>query len=69
MILKLVHSTHIDAIGWEENILRIKFTDGSIYDYEGVSKGTFARFLNTKSKGHFFRRYIKPKYKHKKHSK
>lgn len=61
--LKKVHSTHIDSIGWENNVLRIKFNDKSIYDYEGVSKRTFNFFLNTKSKGLFFLKNIKPKYK------
>jgi len=74
MKLIKVESTHIKAIGWQEDFkysdnkspkdtLRVQFNNDSIYDYVGVSKRTFNYFLEARSKGTFFENNIKNQYK------
>ena len=72
-----VQSTNIDQIGFKENtkislnqkpinILRIIFTSGTTYDYYNVLKEDYENFLNAKSKGAYFHRYIKNVYSYEK---
>ena len=73
MQLITVQSSNISQIGFEENkivalnqkprnILRIIFNTGLMYDYHNVEKDIFNQFLNAKSKGQFFHKFIKDKY-------
>ena len=41
----------------------VKLKDGNIYNFSGVSRGVFAQFMKAKSKGEFFNRVIKPRYR------
>ena len=67
-ILKLVCviSNNIEAIDFDSlnNNLLIKFKNSSkVYKYHNVSRSVFENFMSSSSKGRFFIRYIKGKYK------
>ena len=60
-----VSSTNIRSIGYEEvsQTLEVEFTSGGIYDYAGVPKNVYQRFMAAPSKGRFFDSSIKDKYR------
>lgn len=62
MKLYMVESSNIDAIGWENNVLRVLFKSGNSFDYLNVSKEIFEEMLKAESKGSFFHRKIKSNY-------
>ena len=62
MKLVEVKSSNIKAIGWENEVLRILFTNGRIYDYKNVPLMVFNRMLMEESKGSYFHRKINNKY-------
>ena len=77
MDLIAVQSSNIAQIGFESgqtnslnakptNILRIVFTSGAIFDYYNVEKEDYKRFLDAKSKGQFFHKFIKNVYSYEK---
>ncbi len=57
-----VESSNIAAVGWEQNVLRVQFKNGGIYDYDGVDQGTFQQLLDAPSKGTFLSKEIKGKF-------
>lgn len=65
MELILVKSDNIHAVGYnpEEQILRILFKTGITYDYLNVPKAIYSALLASTSKGQFFHKHIKPRYK------
>jgi len=60
-----VSSTNIRSIGYNEGsqTLEVEFTSGGIYDYAGVPKNLFQRFMAAPSKGRFFDSSVKDKYR------
>ncbi|HEX8547926.1 MAG TPA: KTSC domain-containing protein [Cytophagaceae bacterium] len=67
MYLKRINSRFVDAIGYDPQalMLEIKFKiSGRIYAFLEVQKDIYRSFVNSKSKGHFFNKYIKDNYKH-----
>ncbi len=75
MDLITVQSSNISQIGFEENrmsslnarpinVLRIVFSNGATFDYYNVEKDDYNSFLDAKSKGEFFWKYIKGVYSH-----
>jgi hypothetical protein len=59
-----VDSSNISAIGYEDGTLRVRFTDGSEYDYYGVLQNVFQDFLQSDSKGTFLHQNIKGRYQY-----
>lgn len=61
-----VESSNIAAIGYDRRVqtLRIKFNNGSIYDYPTMPERTYQDFAKAESKGKFFHRIIKPNFAH-----
>lgn len=68
-----VASSNISAIGFVENqvidngflpknVLRINFSSGAIYDYQGVTREIYEDFMASESKGSFFHKYINKRY-------
>ena len=47
----VVSSSRIASVGWENNILEVKFHDGYIYQYYGVNASEYKNFLNSPSLG------------------
>lgn len=69
-----VDSSNIEAIGFVENViygdgfaitnvLRIRYLSGYTFDYLGVSRDTHQDFMDAVSKGSFWHKKIKDKYK------
>lgn len=59
-----VDSSNIRSIGYDvqRQILEIEFTNGGIYQYDGVPKSVYDRFMSSPSKGRFFSAHIRDKY-------
>lgn len=51
MNMRPVSSSRIREVGWEDNILYVRFHDGALYAYYNVSKDEYQRFLNSPSLG------------------
>ena len=60
-----VTSTNISAIGWDAvtSKLHVRFTNKRHYSYAAVTKATFDAFLKATSKGAYFSKYIRGKFK------
>ena len=64
-----VESKLIAAIGWEDDVLQVEFrhkTKNPVYNYLDFPKETHAALMAAPSKGKFFLREIKPKYRYEK---
>ncbi|ARU40010.1 hypothetical protein CCB80_02205 [Armatimonadetes bacterium Uphvl-Ar1] len=61
MNLTPVSSSNIDAIGYdkESRTLRIRFKNGSVYDYHGVPESTYAGLMSAASKGTYLNTHVK----------
>jgi hypothetical protein len=57
----LVHSSHVQAIGYDEmnQILYIQFKDGTYYRYQGVPIAEFYGLQNATSVGEYLNQNIK----------
>ena len=64
MELKLVNSSNLHMIGYdsEEQVLRVMFKNGTIYDYQNVPPAMYQALNLAASKGVFFSRFIKNKF-------
>lgn len=56
-----VSSSNVESVGYDvnEQILYVKFLNGSIYIYKGVNKNEFDGLLNAPSVGSYLHRNIK----------
>lgn len=54
-----VKSSHLVSVRLTEDVLRVRFKDGSVYDYKGVTEALFAELMKAKSVGGFFAKKIK----------
>ncbi|AGF56424.1 hypothetical protein B0P06_005311 [Clostridium saccharoperbutylacetonicum] len=59
MNLKPVSSSRMNAVGWENNTMFIKFKDGSVYAYMNVSESHYIDFINSPSLGSALARFDK----------
>lgn len=57
-----VKSSNIKAAGFENNVLRVEFTNGAQYDYKEVPAEVFNDFMQAKSQGKFYHAEIKSKF-------
>lgn len=46
-----VSSSRIASVGWENNILEVKFHNGAVYQYYNVSHSEYVTFMNAPSLG------------------
>ncbi len=51
MNMVTVSSSRIRMVGWENNVMRVQFYNGAIYEYYNVSKAEFDNFMNSSSLG------------------
>ncbi|HEX8250235.1 MAG TPA: KTSC domain-containing protein [Pyrinomonadaceae bacterium] len=61
-----VSSSNIESIGYDssDEILEIKFLEGGIYQYFNVPYEKYESLMNASSKGSYFARVIKDKYRY-----
>jgi hypothetical protein len=67
MHLKKINSRSLVAVGYDPSVLllEVKFkVSGSIYAFLEVQREIYQAFMNASSKGAFFNKYIKSRYKY-----
>lgn len=57
-----VESTMLDSIGYEKNVLEVRFNNGGLYQYLDVPESTLAGLMRADSKGRFFNEHIRGRY-------
>jgi hypothetical protein len=63
MMLTLVDSTAIRAVGYDGHTLTVEFHTGRIYDHPGVPYSVYRELMNASSMGAYYNRYIRGRYK------
>lgn len=63
MILVLVHSSAIRAVGYDGHTLTVEFHTGRVYDHPGVPYSVFEEFMDAPSLGAYYNQHIRGKYK------
>lgn len=60
-----VSSSNIVSIGYDESsqILEVEFKSGGIYQYYNIPKDAHETFMSAGSKGRYFYKYIRERYK------
>lgn len=53
-----ITNSGIDDFLYKGQTLKVTFQDGSIYEYFGVTKNTYNKFINSSSQARFARRHI-----------
>lgn len=61
MELKKVSSSQVDVIGWENDILVVRFKTGAVYLYSKVPYSLFESLLSAGSVGHALNESLKYK--------
>lgn len=61
-MIKVVDSSIISAVGYENHKLEVWLNTGKKYQYSPVPETVFENFLKAPSKGIFFNRDVKPHY-------
>jgi len=61
--LAAVSSTAIRAVGYDGSTLTVLFVSGRIYDHPGVPYSVYEALMRASSKGAYYNRYIRGKYK------
>ena len=62
MLMQKITSSNITAAGYDNGTMRVQFSNGTQYDYKGVSPQMFDGFVTATSQGRFFHKLIKPKF-------
>jgi len=63
MQLQLVNSSAIIAIGFDGYTLTVAFHNGRTYDHPGVPYDVYAGLMQASSKGRYYNRYIRGRYR------
>jgi hypothetical protein len=58
-----VSSSVFRAIGWNDGTLIVEFHSGRTYDHHGVPDSVFEELMQAPSKGTFYNRYIRGRYR------
>ena len=62
--MKEVKSSNIHAIGWADNMLKVRFKNGTEYHYYDVPEKVHADLMSAESVGKHFNAHIKGKFEH-----
>jgi hypothetical protein len=57
-----VESSSLDSVGYERNVLEVRFRNGGLYQYFDVPEETVVLLMRADSKGAFFNREIRGRY-------
>lgn len=52
----------LDSIGYEKNVLEVRFNNGGLYQYRDVPETVLASLMRAESKGRFFNQNIRGRY-------
>lgn len=64
MTRRPVTSSHIDSIGWEDEVLEVEFRGGKVYRYEEVPQSEYQALLGADSPGKYLLQNIDGTYRH-----
>jgi hypothetical protein len=67
--MKPVKSSNIEAVGFKDGVLSVRFKGGNVYDYPGVTAEQHHKFVNAESVGSHFHNHIKGRFDGKKRDK
>lgn len=57
-----VESSMLDSIGYEKNVLEVRFNNGGLYQYRDVPEPVLSELMRADSKGRFFNQNIRGRY-------
>lgn len=57
-----VDSSSIDSVGYERNVLEVRFRNGGLYQYLDVPEQAVVALMRAESKGRFFNQEIRGRY-------
>jgi len=57
-----VESSSIDSVGYEKNVLEVRFRNGGLYQYFDVPEELVVMLMRAESKGAFFNRNIRARF-------
>lgn len=57
-----VESSSIDSVGYEKNVLEVRFRNGGLYRYFDVPEQAVVSLMGAESKGRFFNEEIRGRY-------
>jgi hypothetical protein len=57
-----IKSSNISHAAYENGVMRVRFSNGTDYDYDGISAELFNDFMEAESQGKFFHQHIKGKF-------
>jgi KTSC domain len=57
-----VESSCIDSVGYENEVLEVRFNDGGVYRYFEVPAQLYRQLLAAESKGRFFNVHVRDDY-------
>ncbi|MGN6258728.1 MAG: KTSC domain-containing protein [Solirubrobacterales bacterium] len=57
-----VESSMIDSVGFEKNVLEVRFRNGGLYQYLDVPESVLALLMQAGSKGRFFNEHVRGRY-------
>jgi hypothetical protein len=57
-----VESSSIDSVGYERNVLEVRFRNGGLYQYLDVPEQAVVSLMRAESKGRFFNQQIRGRY-------
>lgn len=63
MVMIAVHSSAIRAIGYDGCTLYVEFHNTGVYSHPGVPYEVYAALMTASSKGAYYNRYIRGKYR------
>jgi len=64
MNMTSVSSSNISAIGYEGSTLRVRFNNGSLYDYYNVPASVYDGLMSAPSKGSYLASRVKGVYRY-----
>ena len=57
-----VESSSIESVGFEKNVLEVRFRNGGLYQYLDVPETVLASLMRAESKGRFLNQQIRGRY-------
>ena len=60
-VMQGVNSSNIESVGYDDATekMRVRFRNGKLYEYDGVSRSVYDEFLDSDSPGSYFARIIR----------